>query len=56
MSSSMKYWNKNCFLSSNNFDNDEYNSNDDVSTGGDGGGDGKGVVRFEYAQRIHYAG
>ena len=43
------------FLFSNNVDNDENNSNDDVSAGGDGGGDGKGVVRFEYAQRIRYA-
>ena len=46
---------KTVFLSSNNVDNDENNSNDDVSTGGDGGGDGKGVVRFEYAQRIRCA-
>ena len=42
------------FLSSNNVDKDENNSNDDVSAD-DGRGDGKGVVRFEYAQRIHYA-
>ena len=40
---------------SSNVDNDENNSNDDVSAGGDGRSDGKGVVRFEYAQRIHYA-
>ena len=44
------------FLFSNNNDNDENNSYDDVSACGDGRGDGKGVVRFEYAQRIHYAG
>ena len=42
------------FLFSNNVDNDENNSNDDVSSAGDRRGDGKGVVRFEYAQRIHY--